>query len=149
MLLLITYKLLMEKISDVSQPIEENQKAISYIRCIYKIKDHNETQIINYRSENHVNEDIGKKIKILNGDKKEELIFKKKFDNLGINTIDFIVEEKLTNLSYLFSKCSSLIEVKFISFETDQVNKMRKMFSECNKLKLIKLETKIINKINI
>ena len=68
----------MEKISDVSQPIEENQKGVSYIRCIYNIKVNNETQIINYRSENHVNEDIGKKIKILNGDKKEKLIFKKK-----------------------------------------------------------------------
>ena len=67
----------MKKISDVSQPIEENQKGVSYIRCIYDIKDNNETQIINYRSENHVNEDIEKKIKILNGDKKEELIFKK------------------------------------------------------------------------
>ena len=119
---------------DASQPSDTKQKennGISYIKCSYDVKDiTNEIQIMNYRSENFTNEEIGSKIKILNDGKKEELIFKKKFDNLGINTIDFIVEEKLTNLSYLFSKCSSLIEVKFISFETDQVTKMRKIFSE-------------------
>ena len=101
----------MEKLNDVPQPIEDMQKKykeISLIRCIYDIKDNNETQIINDRSPNYVNEEIGKKIKILNGDKEEGLIFKKKFDNLGIHTIDFIVLEKLTNLNYLFFKCSSL-----------------------------------------
>ena len=136
------YKFLMEKFFDVSQPIEENQKIyedVSYIKCIYDIIDNNEIQIINYRSDYNVNEDIGKKIKILNGDKKEELIFKKKFDNLGINTIVFIVEEKLTDLSYLFNKCSSLKDVKFISFEMDQVTKMRAMFSECDELEYLDL----------
>ena len=104
---------------DVSKPnnsIEKDNKELSYFKCTYEIKDTNETQILNYRSETYVNEDIGKKIKILNGNKKEELIFKKKFDNTGIHTIEFIVEEKLNNLSYLFYKCSSLKEVNFFSF---------------------------------
>ena len=123
----------MEKFLDVSQPKEEKlkiSKDTSYIKCIYDVKDNNETQIINYRIDNIVDEDIAKKIKILKDGKKEALIFKKKFDNLGINTIVFIVEEKLTDLSYLFNKCSSLKDVKFISFEMDQVTKMRAMFSE-------------------
>ena len=65
MLLINFYKLIMEKLYDVSQPIEEMQKkskGVSLIRCIYDIKDNNETQIINDRGKNYVNEEIGKKI---------------------------------------------------------------------------------------
>ena len=32
---------------------------------------------------------------MLNGDKKEEIIYKKKFNDIGLNTIYFIVEENL------------------------------------------------------
>ena len=128
--------------NNISQQSIIDQKAkigISYIRCTYEIKDFNEIQIINDRSENYSNQEIASKIKILNGDKKEELIFRKKFDKLGINTIDFIIEEKLNNLSYLFYKCSSLKKVNFISFETSQVNKMRAMFVECFELEELDL----------
>ena len=65
---------------DVSQPKNETKKEnskLSYFRCTYDIKDNNETQILNYRSETYVNEEIEKKIKILDGDKRENLIFKK------------------------------------------------------------------------
>ena len=43
---------------DNSQPTNIPQKAnneISYIKCTYDIKDNNETQIMNYRSDNYVN----------------------------------------------------------------------------------------------
>ena len=46
---------------------------ISYIRCTYEIKDINEVQIMNDRSENYSNDEIASKIQILNGDEKEEL----------------------------------------------------------------------------
>ena len=46
----------------------------SLIKCTYDIKDLNETQIINNRYEDIINEDIESKIKILNMNKKENLI---------------------------------------------------------------------------
>ena len=49
-------------------------------------------QIINNRGLEFINEEI--EAKILNGDKKEKLIFKKKFNKLGLNTVYFIIEEK-------------------------------------------------------
>ena len=122
-----------------SSPQEQENKGISYIKCTYDIKDLNETQILNYRSETYVNDEIEKKVKILNGDKKEKLTFKKKFDKLGLNTVDFIIEGKLTSISYLFYKCSTLKEIKFISFETSQVTKMRAMFVDCSELEFLDL----------
>ena len=52
-------------------------KGISYVRCIYDIKDYNETQIINDRGRKYINEEIGAKIKIWNNGIKERLVFKK------------------------------------------------------------------------
>ena len=71
---------------------EKENKKISYIKCTYEVKEDKENQIINDRSENYVNEEVASKIKILNGDKKENLIFKKKFDHIGINNVIFIIE---------------------------------------------------------
>ena len=94
-------------------------KGLSLIRCIYYIKDYNYTQIINNRGEGEktVNEEIESKIKILNGNHREKLIFQKKFNTIGRNEITFIVEEKLNNMSFMFNKCSSLKEIHFINFE--------------------------------
>ena len=49
---------------------------ISYIECIYDIKDYNETQIINYFGETATNEEIELKVKIWNYEKAEKSIFK-------------------------------------------------------------------------
>ena len=80
----------------------------SLIKCIYDVKENNEIQIINDRAENMLNKDIKAKIKIWNNNKKEKLIYKKKFDKLGLNTIYFIIEKKLDNLNFIFNGCSSL-----------------------------------------
>ena len=48
-----------------------NEK-ISYIKCIYDIKDYNEAQIINFRGEKDINEEIESKVKIWNGEKAEK-----------------------------------------------------------------------------
>ena len=45
----------------------------------------------------------------------------KKFDKIGINIIYFIIEKNLNNTSFMFSKCSSLKEIEFISFDTTDV----------------------------
>ena len=99
-------------------------------RCTYDIKDiYHKTKIIN---------EIKTKIKILNNNKKEKIISKKKFDKIGIYIIDFIIEEKLTDMSYMFCDCRSLKKIEFINIDTSNVENMGGMFSGCNKLKEIK-----------
>ena len=115
---------------DVASNINEK---ISF-RCTYDIKDYTEQQIINCGGE-----EIKSKIKMLNGNQKEELIFKKKFDKIGYNIIDFIVEERLTNMSFLFFECKSLKKVEFFSFDTSEVTDMSAMFQQCNELEYLDL----------
>jgi hypothetical protein len=69
----------------------KKENKISF-RCTYEIKNYNEIQILNYRGLNEINEEIKTKIKILNLDKIEELIFIKKFDKIGLNTINFVID---------------------------------------------------------
>ena len=102
-------------------------------RCTYEIKNYADTQIINDRDKEdlyNINAEIRAKIKILNGKKKEPLIFKKRFNKLGLNTIDFIIEGKLTNTSFMFNNCSSLKKIEFLSFDTSQVVNMSKYVSK-------------------
>ena len=123
--------------NEIKQPqFNEN---ISYIKCIYEIKDYNETQIINFRGETTINEEIESKVKIWNGEKAEKLIFTKKLDKLGINVIYFIIEEKLTNMSLMFNKCSSLKEIYFINIDTIQVTNLCAMFQLCGELEYLDL----------
>ena len=105
----------------------ETKNEISF-KCTYEIKDFNEIQILNYRGTSQINEEIKSKIKILNGNKIEDLIFVKKFDSLGMNTINFIIEKKMTNLKFLFNGCSALKKIEFISFDTKYVSNMCAMF---------------------
>ena len=120
-------------------PIDVIINQISYIKCIYEINDYNENQIINNTDGIELNKEVESKIKILNNGKKENIIFKKKFDKIGMNTIYFIIEEKLNDMSFLFNNCSSLKEINFISFETDNANSMKAMFQSCNKLENLDL----------
>ena len=115
-----------------------------YIECIYTIKNDNKLiQIINNKDDNddngYINEEIERKIKLDINGKREKFVFQKKFQNKGIHSIKFIIEDKLTNLSFMFYNCSSLKEIKFFSFSTDQVISMQSMFSGCTKLKYLDL----------
>ena len=66
------------EINNYSQTIDPNiSKKISF-RCIYDIKENKEIQIINDRYGNFINKDIKSKIKILNGEIKEEFLLLKK-----------------------------------------------------------------------
>ena len=60
-----------------------NENDISFM-CIYDIKDYNETCIINNKFKDIINEDIKQKIKILNGNKKESIVFKKNLIKLEL-----------------------------------------------------------------
>ena len=113
----------------------------SLIKCIYDVKENNEIQIINNRFGNYINEDIEAKIKIWNNNKKEKLIYKKKFDKLGLNTIYFIIEKKLENLNFIFNDCSSLKQIQFINPEMERVWGMVGMFKGCKNLEFLDLSS--------
>ena len=121
-----------------SNNLNEVNNNISF-RCYYEISDYNEVQIINNKFINYINEDIESKIKILNNNKKEKLIFKKRFYKIGINTVDFLIEGKLDDMSFMFNECSSLKEIKFINFDTTQVSKMFGLFRLCKGLEYLDL----------
>ena len=112
---------------------------ISIIKCTYEIQENGYVQIINNRNENIINEDIETKIKILNDGKKEKLVFKKEFSNKGIYTINFIVEENLKNMNYMFKDCTSLKKIEFSSVDTSHVIKMIGMFAGCKEIEYIDL----------
>ena len=123
----------------------ENENYEISFKCYYDIRDYNETQIINdrirYNNKDFINKEIKSKIKILNNGKKEKLIFKKRFDNIGINTIDFIIEKQITNLKFLFFGCTSLKKIEFLSFDTSQIIDMNSMFSLCLELEELDLSS--------
>ena len=124
--------------SDIeSAPTIGNEESL--IKCTYEIRDYNEIQIINNRYEENENEDIETKIKIWNNNKREKLIYKKKFNKLGLNTIYFIIEKKLINLSFIFCNCSSLKQIQFINAHTEDVTNMSLMFYACKELKYLDL----------
>ena len=87
---------------------QHHKKELMFIKCTYEIIDNSLIQIINYRGESEINEEIEKKMKILNNKKKENLIYQKQFGKLGMNTIIFVCEEKLSNMSFMFNNCSTL-----------------------------------------
>ena len=116
-------------------------KGESLIKCIYDVKEKNEIQIINDRIGNMLNEDIEAKIKIWSNNKKEKLIYKKKFDKLGLNTIYFIIEKKLDNLNFIFNDCSSLKQIQFINPEMERVRGMKGMFNGCKNIEFIDLSS--------
>ena len=123
----------------MNNPTLKNSKGASYIKCTYEIKDFNMIQLLNYKGKKYINEEIETKIKILNGAKAEPLVFQKKFTKLGMNTIIFIIEENLVNMSYLFNECKSLKKIEFISFETIQCTNMCAMFQCCEELEYLDL----------
>ena len=116
---------------------DDNENNQSLFRCFYDIKNIDEEIRIIYNNEN--NKEIKSKLKLLNDNKKEEILFTKKFNKIGINTIDFIIEGKLTNMSYIFCDCKSLSKIEFIFIDTSKVKNMSFMFFNCISLEYLDL----------
>ena len=117
-----------------------NQNNQVSFRCIYLIQDtNNYTRLINDRGKICINPEISYKVKILKDNKRENLIFQRKFDKTGLYTIDYIIEGTLTNMSFMFNECTSLKQIEFISCDTSQVIDMKYMFRNCFELECIDL----------
>ena len=129
---------------DIEPKIYEGE---STIKCTYDIKDYDETQIISNEYLYKINYEIEQKIKIWNNNKRERINYKKKFDKLGLNTIYFIIEKKLNDMSFMFSNCLSLKQVQFIFPKSEEVTDMESMFTNCEELEYIDLSN--FNTINV
>ena len=99
---------------------------INFIKCKYEIKKDDlgkDIQIINNKDWIGIiiNDEIEKEIKvIINGEIKSNIL-KYKFNKEGIYVIYLITYNLLTNMSWMFSDCSSLKELNLSSFNTNQV----------------------------
>jgi len=121
--------------TSITKDVNENNQSL--FRCFYDIKNIDEEIRIIYNNEK--NKEIKSKLKILNDNKKEEIIFTKKFNKIGTNTIDFIIEGKLTNMCKIFSDCKSLSKIEFIFIDTSKVKNMSFMFFNCISLEYLDL----------
>ena len=119
--------------------IEIKNKELSF-KCTYDIKECNKSiQILNNTSKGEINKEIEKKIKILENDEIQNIYLTKKFEKVGLHTINFVIEEHLENMSFMFKDCSSLKKIEFISFETIKVKYMISMFQGCIELENLDL----------
>ena len=111
--------------SQIKDDVRNDYRKIS-IKCTYLVKDvDKEVQILNNSGKNEINAEIEKKIKILNNNRKEKIALKKKFDKIGLNTVDFVIEGKLNNLCFMFKDCSALKNIEFIFFDTKKATHMK------------------------
>ena len=125
---------------------------INYIKCVYEIKRDDigkDIQIINNKNKDSYskfNEEIEKEIKIIMNGKIISNILTYKFNTEGLHIIYLISNNLLTNMSFMFSYCSSLKEINLSSFITNQVTDMSFMYN-CSSLKEINLSSFITNQV--
>ena len=121
---------------------------INFIKCKYEIKKDDvgkEIQIISGKNSygEYKNKEILKEMKIIiNGEIKSNINYK--FNKEGIYIIYLLSFNLLTNMSWMFYGCSSLIEINLQSFNTNKVTSMSSMFYGCSSLIEIKCEDKKI-----
>ena len=117
------------------------QNDVVSFRCTYQVNDiNNEIRLINNEDICSINPDILIKVKILNdNNEKQNLIFKKRFDSIGNHTLDYMVEGRLNNMSFMFNDYTSLKKVEFFSCDTSQVIDMNCMFRNCVELENLDL----------
>ena len=107
-------------------------------RCYYDIKNiYEEINIINVERDKYLESNI----KILNGNEKGRINNYKIFNKIGINSIDFIIEGKLTKMNGIFFGCESLIKVEFVSIDTSKVNDMNYIFYGCANIEYLDLSS--------
>ena len=124
-------------------PINLIINKINFIKCIYNIEKENvgkEIQIINnryydYNGDLKVNEEIGKKIKIIiNGEAKSNT-FRYIFTEEGKYNIYLVIDSLITNISCLFNSCNCLEEINLSTFDTTHIIYMQYIFYNCFRLK--------------
>ena len=116
---------------------------INFIKCIYEIQKEDVNKNIQIINNNFyqtiINEEIQKYIKIIINGEIYSNILTFKFNKEGYYTIYLLSYNDLTSMSLMFRNCTSLKELDFSSFNTDQVTNMSYMFYNCSSLKELDL----------
>ena len=73
--------------------------------------------------------------------KKTEFDYKYKVNEIKEIKVKFIFKINLTNMSYMFRNCLSLISIDLSSFNTNNVTNMSSMFHNCTSLNSIDLSS--------
>ena len=51
-----------------------------------------------------------------------------------MNTVDFLIEDDLKDMKFMFLKCTSLKRIEFLNIETSKVYFLAYMFQGCSEL---------------
>ena len=93
-----------------------------------------------FKGEKQPNEkEIMENIEILINDKKIDFSYFYKFENKGKYKLKYNFKNKLTNISFMFSECKSLININLSNFNTQKINNISYMFWGCYSLTNINL----------
>ena len=115
-----------------------NHAFFKYKNNINLIYETEEDKIENIFGETFVENNRNNIGLIINGEK-TELISQYKLKK-GINNIEIIIKNKLTNLEYMFYKCNKLKNIDELAYLcTEKVNNFSYMFSLCSLLSNIKI----------
>ena len=116
------------------------EKELSQINCIYKANK-NKINLINNTIDNRdLNKEINEdNIEIFIDDNPIDFSFVYENEIRGEINVKFKFKNIMSNLSYMFSKCSSLKSVDFTSFNSSNITNISFMFFKCSHLKVIDL----------
>lgn len=116
------------------------EKELSQINCIYKANK-NKINLINNTIDNRdLNKEINEdNIEIFIDDNPIDFSFVYENEIRGEINVKFKFKNIISNLSYMFSKCSSLKSVDFTSFNSSNITNISFMFFKCSHLKAIDL----------
>ena len=125
---------------------------INFIKCVYDIKESDvgkEIQIINNKNKKgeKKNNEIENLEIYLNGIKKD-FTLKYQFHVKGKESLILIFRENMTNMSYMFYKCSSLTSLNLSNFNTNNVTNTDHMVYECSSLTSLNLSNFNTNNVN-
>ena len=132
-----------EKNEIANAPSKEIKNYDNYLLAKYKIEKKDlkeEIQIINCDKENE--KDIKNSCIIFLDEKEIPFSFKYKFDKEGTYTFKFVFKKNINNLYKLFFECEKLIEINFDKFNLTEVENMSHMFKKCISLLEINLSNK-------
>ena len=126
---------LKDLMSRYSDEIKNNEKN-NYIIAKYKILKENikkETQILNYNQidDSFVPKELQDNCEIFINGKKIQFSFTYKFEKEGIYEIKFNFTKKLTNASFMFYYCLTVISIDLSNFNASLVTDMTGMFNNC------------------
>ena len=98
------------------------------VKRIHKLKIEKSDYI--YKNEKEIKDSIVIKI----NDNEIKFSYSYKFKNIGKFKIDYIFQNDITNLNYLFYECKNITNLDFSDYYSSKINNMENMFFNCKSL---------------